>query len=193
MSPAATMTMDTAQRVILDAADALFYERGIAGVGMSEIRDASGVSLRRLYSLYPSKRELVAAWLEDRHRRWMLWFTIAIDRHLAAGVHALLAPFDALSEWAVSPGYRGCAFLNSLAETTEIDDTHRAIIADHKRSLIDHLAVLMARDHPESAAWLPAALGVLIDGAIIQSTVFDTDEPIHAARRAASELLECRS
>ncbi len=193
MSPAATMTMDTAERAILDVADPLFYERGIAGVAMSEIRDASGVSLRRLYALYPSKRELVAAWLDDRHRRWMLWFTTAIDRHSAAGVNALLAPFDALGEWAASPGYRGCAFLNSLAETTEIDDTHKAIIADHKRSLIDHLTLLVARDLPESAAWLPAALGVLIDGAIIQSTVFETDEPIRAARRAASRLLECTS
>jgi AcrR family transcriptional regulator len=33
---------------LLDAAEDLFYTRGIQSVGMDEIRDASGVSLKRL-------------------------------------------------------------------------------------------------------------------------------------------------
>ena len=67
MSPAATMSVDTARRAVLRAADDLFYVHGIGGVVMSDIRDASGVSMRRLYSMFPSKSELVAAWLTDRH------------------------------------------------------------------------------------------------------------------------------
>ena len=42
----------------------------------------------------------------------------------------LVATFDALREWASSPDYRGCAFLNAIAETSEIDDAHRAIVAE---------------------------------------------------------------
>lgn len=45
MSPAAVFTIDDADRLVLDAADTLFYQRGISGVDMAEIRDASGVSL----------------------------------------------------------------------------------------------------------------------------------------------------
>ena len=37
------------------AADRLFYEHGIRPVGMDDIRDASGVSLKRLYRLFPAK------------------------------------------------------------------------------------------------------------------------------------------
>ena len=37
MSPAATFTIDDADRLVLDAADTLFYERGISGVGMAEL------------------------------------------------------------------------------------------------------------------------------------------------------------
>ncbi len=180
----------TIERRILDAADSLFYARGIAAVGMADVRDAAGVSLRRLYVTYPSKRELVAAWLKDRHLRWMAWFTATVDAHVATGAAPLLATFDALDEWMLSPGYRGCAFLNAIAETTEIDDSHRAIVADHKRSLIDHLARLATLKNDRSAVWLPEAIAVLIDGAIVQSAVFGTNAPITTARRAAAQLLE---
>jgi AcrR family transcriptional regulator len=190
MSPAATIAAADAPRAILEAADRLFYERGIAAVGMDDVRDAAGVSLRRLYGIYPSKRDLVAGWLDDRHVRWMQWFTDAIERRSAAGVEPLLATFDALAEWAESPGYRGCAFLNAIAETTEIDDTHRSIVAAHKRSLIDHITNLATRAHHDAPAWLAPALGVLLDGAIVQSAVFGTVQPITDARCAAAQLLE---
>ena len=228
MSPAATISAAQAPRIVLDVADRLFYERGIAAVGMDDVRDASGVSLRRLYSLYPSKRDLVAAWLDDRHVRWMQWFTDTVDRLTAnddanantsgndngnddASGNAsgndnyndpLVATFDALVEWAESPGYRGCAFLNAIAETTEIDDSHRAIVAAHKRSLIDHLTALATQRSSISAsqppaddrpAWLPNAIAVLIDGAIVQSAVFGSTQPIIDARHAASRLSECTS
>jgi AcrR family transcriptional regulator len=191
MTGGSTQTIiQTDERRILDAADSLFYARGIAAVGMADVRDAAGVSLRRLYATYPSKRELVAAWLNDRHLRWMAWFTTTVDALVAAGVEPLLATFDALDEWVASPGYRGCAFLNAIAETTEIDDSHRAIVADHKRSLMHHLATLAAPRSDRSAAWLPDAIAVLIDGAIVQSAVFGTNAPITTARRAAARLLE---
>ena len=190
MSPAATISTDDARRAVLRTADDLFYARGIGGVVMNDIRDASGVSMRRLYAMYPSKHELVAAWLTDRHDRWMSWFTTTVERHAAAGTDPVLATFDAIAEWVASPGYRGCAFINSLAETSEVDDTHRTIIAAHKRDLVEHLAGLATRDRPNAPAWLPAALAVLIDGAIVQSTVFDSTDPIDAARSAVRQLLE---
>ena len=116
MSPAATIGDDEATRAILRAADDLFYARGIAAVTMSDVRDRSGVSMRRLYALHPSKSDLVAAWLTERHRTWMNWFTVTVDRHIATGTDSLLATFDALAEWIASPGYRGCAFVNAIAD-----------------------------------------------------------------------------
>ena len=190
MSPVATMSAEAAQRAVLRAADELFYARGIGGVVMSDIRDASGVSMRHLYVMYPSKSELVAAWLTDRHETWMAWFATSVDRHIAAAVDPVLATFDVIAEWVTAPGYRGCAFINSLAETRELDDAHRAIIAGHKRDLVTHLAHLAARDHPSAPPWLPAALAVIIDGAIVQCTIFASTDPLDAARSAVHQLLE---
>lgn len=190
MSPAAVFTIEDADRLVLDAADTLFYERGISGVGMAEVRDASGVSLRRIYGLYPSKQDLVAAWLTDRHERWMRWFTETVDRHITRGTDPVLAAFDALREWTRSPGYRGCAFINAIAEPMEITEQHRTIVADHKRSLVRHLATLATRRQSRTPSWFADALAVLIDGAIVQAAIFGNDGPITAARKAAARLLE---
>ena len=190
MSPVATMSADDARRAVLRTADDLFYARGIGGVVMSDIRDASGVSMRRLYAMYPSKSELVAGWLTDRHDRWMAWFAATVARHVAAGSDSAMATFDAIAEWVTAPGYRGCAFINSMAETSEVDDTHRTIIAAHKRDLIEHLARLAARDHPHAPSWFPAALAVVLDGAIVHCTIFNGTEPLDAARSAVRQLLE---
>lgn len=190
MSPAATKSVDDARCAVLRAADDCFYARGIGGVVMGEIRDASGVSMRRLYTMYPSKSALVAAWLSDRHETWMAWFTTTVERHVTAGADQVNATFDALAEWVASPGYRGCAFINSLAETSEMEDPHRRIIAAHKRDLIALLARLVAGDHANAPSWLPAALGVIVDGAIVQCTIFASTEPLDAARSAVHQLLE---
>ena len=181
------------ERRILDVADRLFYERGIAAVGMADIRDAAHVSLRRLYAIHASKRELVTAWLDDRHVRWMKWFTSAVNRHVADGVDPVLATIDAVGQWVASPGYRGCAFLNSIAETAEITDVHRSIVAAHKQSIFDLVTELAAAAHPDAPTWLPRAIAVLIDGAIVQCAVFGTNSAIAAAREAAAQLLEIHS
>lgn len=190
MSPAAMLDDEAARAAVLRAADEVFYERGVAGAEMAEIRDASGVSLRRLYGLYPSKRELVAAWLTARHRTWMEWFVASIERSRVAGDDAVLAAFDAIAEWSATPGYRGCAFVNTAAETAEIDDAHREIIAGHKRDLIACLAGLADAGGYEPADRLAEMLAVLIDGAIVQAAVLSSQQPVAAAREAASRLLE---
>src|SRR4051794_19592806 len=69
---------DPRQRVV-DAADALFYARGIRAVGMDDVRTASGVSLKRLYSLFPGKDSLVLAVLQKRHAMWTNGLTAAVD------------------------------------------------------------------------------------------------------------------
>ena len=174
MSPAATLDDEAARAAVLRSADAVFYARGIAAVGMAEIRDDSGVSLRRLYTLYPSKRELVAAWLTARHSSWMEWFRAAIERLAAGGVEPLLAAFDGVGEWAASPGFRGCAFVNTVAEAGEIDDTHRRIVAAHKEALRSYLITLAGDGGHAGPCRLGRMIAVLLDGAMAEAAVLSS-------------------
>ena len=178
MTPA---TADDARDAVLRAADELFYRRGISAVTMADIRDRSGVAFRRLYSLFPRKSDLVTGWLTRRHDTWLAMFEGGIDERLRNGDRPVDAIFGSLEAWLVATDFRGCGFVNTLAETGEVTDEHRAIIRAHKQSLVDALA-----HHTDQ----PAALAVLIDGAIVQASVFASTAPVDAARRAAAALFD---
>ena len=62
------MDDDAARERLLDAAEGLFYARGIQAVGMDAVREASGLPLKRLYALYPGKAALVEAVLDAPRR-----------------------------------------------------------------------------------------------------------------------------
>ncbi len=64
------MNRSDAGRSVLLAAERLYYARGIHAVGMDEVKAEAGVSLKRLYQLYPAKEQLVDAYLRRRDGRW---------------------------------------------------------------------------------------------------------------------------
>lgn len=180
MSPAATIDEAGAACAALDAADELFYGRGIVAVSMAQVRDRSGISMRRLYSLYPSKSALVAAWLRYRHESWMAGFAERVERRLTVSDAPVDAVFTALETWMTETDFRGCGFINTHAESSELTDEHRSIIRDHKQSLAAYLDTIVANG---------ATIAVLVDGAIVQAAIFSDPTPIHLARRAAAALI----
>ncbi len=184
MSPAATFSPGGARTALVEAADAMFYRDGVAGVTMADIRSRSGVSLRRMYALFPAKSDLVTGWLEHRHETWMSWFSDAIEAGVRAGTTPIDAIFETLAIWLEETSYRGCGFLNTLAETAELTAEQHQVIRNHKQTLIDLVA-----DYTND----PAALAVLIDGAIVQAGVFESVDPVFAAQRLSHLLAETQS
>ena len=179
MSPAATLDASGAELPILTAADDLFYNRGVAAVTMSDIRDRSHISLRRLYSEYPSKPDLVSAWLRHRHHEWMTHFVSRVEDRMQDGDAPVDAVFATLEAWMTATGFRGCGFINTYAETSALTDEQRVIIRRHKSALAAYLTKLI----PEGEA-----VAVIVDGAIVQAAIFGTAAPIHHAHRAATAL-----
>ncbi|MFG3703954.1 TetR/AcrR family transcriptional regulator [Micromonospora sp. NPDC047670] len=181
------MDHTTAEARLLDAADTLFYERGIQAVGMDAIRSASGVSLKRTYQLFPSKEHLVEAVLRRRD--------LAIRDALAAYTSArptpterVLAVFDYLHDWFDQPAYRGCAFINSFAELGGSSPGVVDIVRTHKRAFADHLSALVAEAGRPPA--LAAQLALLANGAMVTAAITGSVEPAREARAAARRLLE---
>ena len=60
MSPAATVEISQADVMLLETVDRLFYRYGVGAVSMADIRDTSGLSMRRVYSIAGSKSDLVS-------------------------------------------------------------------------------------------------------------------------------------
>ena len=70
-----------ARERILVTAHALFYRDGIRATGVDRLIAESGVAKLTFYRHFPSKDDLVRAFLDYRHERWMAWLVDALGRH----------------------------------------------------------------------------------------------------------------
>lgn len=179
-------SVDPRQQVI-DAADALFYERGIRAVGMDDVRAASGVSLKRLYSLFPGKDSLVLAVLRKRHAMWTDGLTAAVESKDEPRAK-LLAVYDYLAEWFAEDSFRGCGFINAFGELGPTSPEVAAYAREHKRSFQEQLAALVA----EAGVTLSLAppLAILAEGAQTTAAIEGSPDAAGHARRAAETLID---
>lgn len=169
---------------ILRTAHDLFYRDGIRATGIDRVIAESGVAKLTLYRHFPSKNDLIRAYLDYRHQRWLAWFADALARH-GGGSDAIV---PAVGEWLRDPGYRGCAFINSVGELAgslpEVVDIARAHKAD--------VAVAIAAVLPASRqrVKLAQAIALAIDGAIVRAQ-FDVtpDAALDALKRIVKSLL----
>jgi AcrR family transcriptional regulator len=180
------MTTETdARERVLDAAGTLFYSRGFSAVGMDEVRDAAGVSLRRLYSVFPSKESIVLAMLERRHEQWTRELRALVDSRSDVR-ERILAVYDYLSAWFADESFRGCGFINAFGELGGVSPAVTELIRAHKVSFQDEMARLAAE--AGAPASLAPQLAILAEGA--QTTAAISGDPAAAGHaRAAAEVL----
>ncbi|MFF5158414.1 TetR/AcrR family transcriptional regulator [Streptomyces sp. NPDC000348] len=176
----------TAREQVLRAAEELFYSRGVQAVGMDAVRNASGVSLKRLYQLFPSKEALVLQFLRRRDEQWRQSLARYVDAH-ATPEQRVLAVFEWLHKWFSEPDYRGCAFINSFGELGGISPEVADEARRHKQAFRDHLAALVAASgRPEELA---DQLLLLAEGAITTAAITGTARPAVQAHDAARLLM----
>jgi AcrR family transcriptional regulator len=181
------MDAETAELQALGAAEALFYKKGVHAVGMDEIRSASGISLKRLYRLFPSKDDLVEAYLRRRDDRWRQKLADYADAR-PSPEERILAVFDWLFQWFSEPDFRGCAFINSFGELGATSPAVAGIAHFHKDQFRQYLAGLVAAAN--RPARLTDYLVLLAEGAMTTAAITGSAEPARQARDAAHILLQ---
>jgi AcrR family transcriptional regulator len=182
---------ESTEQRLLDAADDLFFTRGIAATPIDAVIERAGVSAATLYRGFPSKEALVAAALERRHLEWIATWDVAIAR-AAGDEERLLAVFDALDDFRDRPiGSRWCAFLGTAAEFAdgppEVADAVRRD-SDTLRARLRDLAVPLVagrsrdenRGPHERASRLGDELLLLVTGDLAMRL----REPVHSTETA---------
>ena len=166
---------------ILETADRLFYLRGIRAVGVDTIAAEVGISKRTLYNHFPSKDELIAAYLQGRFNK-----APPSDK---PPIEQILGTFDRLERGFASKGFRGCPFVNAVAELGSEDKSVKKIAIAFKESRrIWFRDLLLKLDVPDPEG-LATQLTLLVDGSIAQDLVRDDPSMARAAKEAARVLL----
>jgi AcrR family transcriptional regulator len=164
-----------ARQRILDSAYELFARRGIRAVGVDEVIERAGVAKATLYRHFPSKDDLVVAFLELREQRWTLaWVESEARRRGSTPEEQLLAIFDLFDEWFHRDDFEACSFINVLLEMGPTHPVGRASIVhlENIRSVVSRLAEEAALRDPESFA---RSWHILMKGSIVSATEGDAD------------------
>jgi AcrR family transcriptional regulator len=166
---------------IMEAADRLFYRKGIRTVGVDAVAAEAGISKRSLYDTFPSKDALVAAYLRQR-----------IQPLPASGeppTAQVLALFDQLHARFAKGDFRGCPFVNAVTELAEDCETARGIALAFKEERRRHIASLLVQagaSHPDALA---GQIALLFEGAIASMLVQQDPGVAIQAREAATVLM----
>jgi AcrR family transcriptional regulator len=165
---------------ILKTADRLFYLQGIRAVGVDTIAAEIGISKRTLYNHFPSKDALIAAYLARR-------FTKSPPSDKPALVQ-ILGTFDSLERRFSAKDFRGCPFVNAVAELGEDKSVKKMAIAfkESRRLWFRERLVELGVAKPDALA---TQLQLLVDGSIAQDLVRDDPAMARAAKEAAKVLL----
>ena len=177
----ATAPLEPRQR-ILETAMRLFYADGIRAVGIDRLIAESQVAKASFYRHFPSKDDLVLAFLRLQHKRWMNWFAGRLEARCAAAGPAMERAAEVLREWFEEPDFRGCAFINTLAEGSAQGEAI-SVVQSHKDELQDCLLALARRcGHPQPERAAEDAL-LIVEGAIVRAHMTGDAGAADVARR----------
>jgi AcrR family transcriptional regulator len=168
---------------ILEAVDRLFYRQGIRAVGVDAIAAELGISKKTLYRHFPSKDDLIVAYLEGRFRP----LPPISDKPPA---EQILSNFEWFARsLSRAEDYRGCAFLNALAELGSDDSEASKLAIAFKESRRLWYRDLLSRLDVDDPDGLATQLALLIDGAYAAMLVRKDPAVGRSAITAARVLL----
>ncbi|MFE2355507.1 TetR/AcrR family transcriptional regulator [Streptomyces parvulus] len=163
-----------ARERLLGTATRIFYAEGIHSVGIDRITAEAKVTRATLYRHFSGKEDLVLAYLglADRGIRGQVAEARAGARSPADEVRAVAR---SITEGIRSPGFRGCAFLNAVAEYPDPGHPiHQAVLA-HRAWFLDTVTELLARTDDTPAEADGRHLVMLRDGAMAAGCLFDPE------------------
>jgi AcrR family transcriptional regulator len=183
--PHAPAPPPSARDRLLSTAGVLFYKDGYRGVGIDRVIAESGVAKATFYKHFPSKDDLIVAWIERAGAFGA--------RHEAASAGAggppLLAVFDAYLDLAERAECLGCAFQGTAAEFPDPGHPAHAASLIVKRGVIDRLEALAQRQSAPEPRKTAEMLYLLLEGVWASVRMFRAEAPIKHAREAARKLI----
>ena len=177
-----------ARRRLLDTATRLFYTEGIRAVGIDRIIAEAGVAKATFYNHFPSKDDLVLAYIEEQDqlgRAAVAALPKQPPRELIAAI------MGRISEAVVAGGWRGCPFLNAAAEYPDPASPVRQAIDARRAWHHGILEKLLAADGDPTPSVTASLLVALSDG-LLEAAYLDDSGSVPALVEEGLERLLAR-
>lgn len=155
---------------LLRAASDLFYREGINSVGVDRLVAEGSVTRATFYRHFPSKEDLVVAYLEEEDAALRGFFAQAASHLASVGGspdEMLEAIIQGIADDVSRNHTRGCPFINASAEFPDPASAVRSTVADHRAWFRSTLEGAFAAAGRDNAAERAGALVLLRDAALV--------------------------
>lgn len=172
------------------AAADLFYRQGYRATGINQVIAESGVAKASFYDHFPSKDDLLYAYLQQTARNELAEIRKLLDATPTAR-DRFFAPLRMLIPWFESSRYRGCPFQNILGEAPPDDPRVREVARNYHetiRTVIRGLTAELARAEKRLKNMSTLNIDevtdtylILLEGAIPLAVAYQDAWPVHHA------------
>jgi AcrR family transcriptional regulator len=175
---------------ILETASRLFYEQGYHVTGINQIIDEADIARASLYNHFPSKTDLLLAYLDRTHQLWFEELDIFMMT-IAAPREKLLALFDFRIRRQLRLKYKGCHFNKIIAETCEEPEVFDRV-RTHKERFRQYIYNLVKQtDHRKilDDNTLADTIFLLLEGGIAVGAMYRSSDYTEKAKGITASFL----
>lgn len=173
---------------ILAAASELFTRQGVGATGVDTLIESAGVAKATFYRHFPSKDDLIVAWLRDPRTRWLDRMRVEAEERASSPDEVIPALFDAVAEWLDADGARGCPYLDTAIAMPDLAAPAREVIRHFLVEVQEYLRDrLVVAGRPNADALSRELQAVLLGGITLSVAVGNTGPALSACK--AAEML----
>lgn len=178
---------------ILDVASRLFYEQGYNSTGINQIIEEADIARASLYNHFPSKRDLLSAYIEHAENAWFARLGEFLKKYDDPR-SKLLGIFDFREDEQFKTGFRGCHFSKVMAEVPKGDLEIFAQVSREKDRMKYYIKELLVQikliNKPElHIDMICEAVFLLFEGCTIAASLYKGERPITNAKTIVASLL----
>lgn len=167
----------------------LFYRYGVNSIGVDRIIAESNVSKMTFFKHFPTKKDLILEFLKARDEQFVLWFNKTLEEKKKDKKKNLNAAIEAIEVWFKSTDFRGCAFINTTAESGPDRNEEKTLCLGHKQHFAKILEELAMNDGYKNSKVISDQLVLAIDGATIRAQMDGPQAGIVALRSLTALIL----
>jgi AcrR family transcriptional regulator len=171
INPMSSQKQSDPRERILEAADRLFYTEGVRATGTEKIMSVSEVAKATFYRHFPSKDDLVIAYLEYRDRSFFEYLDSPAP---PKDIHEALTRIERVVNQA---DIIGCPFLRIASEYPDFDHPFHRVAVEHKNKFLAYLINLLKPFAIDKKAAAAALLSV-VDGGLTTRMLYGTSKEI---------------
>ncbi|NSL85938.1 TetR/AcrR family transcriptional regulator [Chitinophaga solisilvae] len=177
-------------RILQVAAD-LFYRQGYNQTGINQIIAEADIAIGSLYNHFPSKNDLLMAYLEQEDTTWFEQFE-QFSRQAGTPREKILRFIDFRIEQQQHSGFCGCPFVKIIAEAGTHDPVLTAFVQSHKdkqRTMLQGYFKQVQCDDAWDRKLLCETFFLMAEGATITTTITRNMQALENVKKFIKKII----